>query len=68
MKGFVTLKKLTLSQSYAPKALSEYKAYLARYYQWENDGGTLPVRPVPLASVLPKPPLVKLPPPRTLDV
>lgn len=25
-------------EAYAPKALSEYKAYLSRYYQWEAEG------------------------------
>ena len=30
------------------KALSEYKSYLAKYYQWEAEGGEQPMRPVPL--------------------
>ena len=33
---------------YVPQALSEYKTYLAKYYQWEAEGGEQPLRPVPL--------------------
>lgn len=33
---------------YVPKAMSEYKMYMSRYYQWERSGQTEPPKLVPM--------------------
>ena len=33
---------------YVPRALSEYKLYLSRYYAWERSGETEPPKLVPM--------------------
>lgn len=33
---------------YVPKALSEYKMYMSRYYQWERSGSTELPKLVPM--------------------